>query len=145
MVEILYRSFLHVVSCWIDNKCAPGNSGRDVGLIPIQHVIRWPSNNQTLGQRKWFGPALYKWYTNVLCLLGQCPTHTKHWTNVGLMLAQRLRRWPNIKPTLVYWLMFAGWWWFDAGRYSLFFFQMSLRLTRSTSERSRTGKTRLIL
>ena len=29
------------------------------------------------------------------------PARTKRWTNVGLLLAHRLRRWPNIKPTLV--------------------------------------------
>ena len=29
--------------------------------------------------------------------------------NVGLMLDHRLRRWPNIKPTLVQSPMFAGW------------------------------------
>ena len=27
-------------------------------------------------------------------------------TNVGLMLGQRLRRWPNIKPTFVEYLVF---------------------------------------
>ena len=27
--------------------------------------------------------------------------HTRDWTNAGLMLGQRLRRWPNIKPALV--------------------------------------------
>ena len=29
-------------------------------------------------------------------------------TNDGLMLAHRLRRWPNIHPSLFQWLMFAG-------------------------------------
>ena len=28
------------------------------------------------------------------------PANTRYWTNVGLMLAHRLRRWPNSKPTL---------------------------------------------
>ena len=27
------------------------------------------------------------------------PANTTHWNSVGLMLAHRLRRWPNIKPT----------------------------------------------
>ena len=30
-------------------------------------------------------------------------------TNVGLMLAHRLRRWPNIKPTLVQCAVFTYW------------------------------------
>ena len=28
-------------------------------------------------------------------------TMVKHWTNVGLMLGQRLRRWPSIKPIIL--------------------------------------------
>ena len=33
--------------------------------------------------------------------------------NVGLMLAQRLRRWANINPTLGQRLVFSGEWWMD--------------------------------
>ena len=29
------------------------------------------------------------------------PVNTRHYTNVDLMLGQRRRRWPNIRPTLV--------------------------------------------
>ena len=29
------------------------------------------------------------------------PAGTRRWTNVGLLLGQRRRRWANIKPTLV--------------------------------------------
>ena len=36
------------------------------------------------------------------------PANTRRWINVGLMLVHRLPRWPNIKPTLVQCLMFAG-------------------------------------
>ena len=36
------------------------------------------------------------------------PANTRHQTNAGLLLAHRLRRWPNIKPTLVRCLVFAG-------------------------------------
>ena len=64
------------------------------------------------------GPTSYKWYTDVLCLLG---LHTKWvchhwpgnmgrcWTSAGLMSGQRRRRWSNIRPTLVQRLVFAGW------------------------------------
>ena len=38
----------------------------------------------------------------------QIPANTTHWNNVGLMLAHRLRRWPNIKPTLFQCVVFAG-------------------------------------
>ena len=40
----------------------------------------------------------------------QCPVtaNTRHWTNVGLMLTQRLRRWVYIKPTLGQRLAFSG-------------------------------------
>ena len=30
-----------------------------------------------------------------------------HWAGAGLMLVQRLRRWPNIKSASVEWLIFA--------------------------------------
>ena len=48
------------------------------------------------------GPTLYKCYTNVLCLLGQEDflSNIVHLFNVGSMLGQRRRRWPNIKTTL---------------------------------------------
>ena len=36
------------------------------------------------------------------------PANTRHWTNVGLMLGHRLRRRPNINPTLVQCLVFAA-------------------------------------
>ena len=34
--------------------------------------------------------------------------NTIHFPNAGLMLSQRRRQWPKIKPTLFYFLMFAG-------------------------------------
>ena len=36
---------------------------------------------------------------------------TIHCTNVGSMLGQRLQRWPNIVPTLVQCIVFAGFGW----------------------------------
>ena len=35
------------------------------------------------------------------------PANTRQWINAGLMLAQRLRRWPNISPALVQCLVLA--------------------------------------
>ena len=37
-----------------------------------------------------------QWYTNVSLF----PVNTIHRPNVGSMLGQRRRRWPNIEPTL---------------------------------------------
>ena len=49
------------------------------------------------------------------CLLQNChlylcmaPANAIHSANVGLMLGHRLRRWPNIKPALAEWIVFAG-------------------------------------
>ena len=57
------------------------------------------------------GPTLYKCYTNALRLLG-CPWQTLTIYSLanrdGLMLAQRLRRWTNIRPALGQRLVFAG-------------------------------------
>ena len=39
------------------------------------------------------------------------PGNTRRWTNADLMLAHRLRRWPNIKSALVQRLVFAGYFW----------------------------------
>ena len=38
------------------------------------------------------------------------PANTKHFPNIVLMLARRLRRRPNIKTTLVKCLVLAGYW-----------------------------------
>ena len=38
------------------------------------------------------------------------PVNTERWSNGGSMLAHRLRRWPNIDPTLGQRLVFAGVW-----------------------------------
>ena len=36
------------------------------------------------------------------------PVNTRHWSNVGLILDHRLRRWPNINPILLQCLVFTG-------------------------------------
>ena len=68
-------------------------------------------------------PTFTQHCVNVLCLLGDRYWFTSNarlhlittgrWNNVGLWLARRLRRRPNIKPTSCYrfniYLMFAGW------------------------------------
>ena len=40
--------------------------------------------------------------TNSKCQNTPYPANTKRWTTVSLLLAHRLRRWANIKPTLVH-------------------------------------------
>ena len=41
-------------------------------------------------------------------LIAYIPANTRRSPNVGLLLAHRLRRWPNINPTLGERLVFAG-------------------------------------
>ena len=43
-----------------------------------------------------------------LAVWGRRPANTRQWTNVGLMLAQCRRRWANIKPVLIQFIVFAG-------------------------------------
>ena len=58
--------------------------------------------------RRW--PNIRPTWINVSGLQGRCissgtwspakPANTRHWSKAGLMLTQRLSRWPNIKPAL---------------------------------------------
>ena len=45
----------------------------------------------------------------ICCLINRSRSRTRCWTNVVLMLAHRLRRWSNLKPTLAERLVYAGW------------------------------------
>ena len=46
--------------------------------------------------------------TRKACQGAIIPANTRHWAIVGSMLFHRLRRWPNIEPTLAWCLVFAG-------------------------------------
>ena len=54
------------------------------------------------------GPETQKditnYYNKKVAKYKQWPPGNRQWTNVGLMLGQRLRRWPNIKATLARYL-----------------------------------------
>ena len=52
----------------------------------------------------------YCWYMCAICRIcvSALPAHTRHWINGGSMLARRLRRRPNIDPTLIQCLVLAG-------------------------------------
>ena len=61
-------------------------------------------------------PALWRFWRSdclvhsPLCLhtsFTLCPADTRRWTNVGLMLVQRRRRWASLKPALVQCLVFS--------------------------------------
>ena len=52
--------------------------------------------------RRWHQVAI------IARLLQGYTANTRHSTNAGLMLAQHLRRWTNIKPTLVQRLVLTG-------------------------------------
>ena len=45
---------------------------------------------------------------NTLHYAGPNPTHTRHWSNAGLMLGQHRRRWDSIRPTSSQCSMSAG-------------------------------------
>ena len=63
-------------------------------------------------------PLTSEWRQNSAYMMGlqyhtrfdavRIPANTRRLTNVGLMLAHRLRRWATIKPTIVKGLVFAG-------------------------------------
>ena len=55
---------------------------------------------------RWIWVALSSRHENTTRI--QRPANTRHCTNDGFMLAHRLRRWPNINPTFVQRLVFAG-------------------------------------
>ena len=47
--------------------------------------------------------------TDLKCQLKKgLPKNTRHLAIVGSMMVHRLRRWPNIEPTIVEYLVFAG-------------------------------------
>ena len=51
----------------------------------------------------------------IICMMWSLK-NTRHSPNVGLMLAQRRRRWASISPTLGQWVVFAGDPWFHCHR-----------------------------
>ena len=53
-------------------------------------------------------PCCHWYFQCVVFVANNIPSNTIHSTNVGLMLGHRLRRWPNIKPTLGECILFAG-------------------------------------
>ena len=57
-----------------------------------------------------FCPIKCTRFTPLLLLARRIPADTRRWSNVGLTLAHRLRRWPNVSPTLDQHLVFAGIW-----------------------------------
>ena len=60
------------------------------------------TQRETLSLRHW--PNIKIRVSQRLVFVGKVPllavANTRHCLNVGLMLVQRLRRWPNIKTTL---------------------------------------------
>ena len=72
----------------------------------LGHQRHWTRYRQTviqamdelLGQYLWHWPRIEP---ALLChIVDAIPTSTARWTNVGLMLVQRPRRWTNMKPLL---------------------------------------------
>ena len=79
----------------------------NAGLMLVHRLPRWPNINPTLVKCLVFSENMNdnshqggKVDTSMYLYIQQASDDTR-WTNVGLMLGQRLWRWPNIKPTLV--------------------------------------------
>ena len=100
--------------------CDPGrrNPGRliDGSSLDIPH----PENQRTRDVEPmlgWCWPSVVDagttsnqhWFNVSSLLARDCPANTRLWTNDGIMFGYRLRRWPNIKPSLFQRLVFAGW------------------------------------
>ena len=68
----------------------------------IAHRLRrWPKIELILDHilaRAGWGPKLNQWWCQNESMGYPEPGNKRHWPNEGLMLGQRLRRWPNIKP-----------------------------------------------
>ena len=68
--------------------------------------LKWAPDEVMLWSMAKMSGDVLAW--SVSCLPCRGSANIIHWPNVGLLLAHRLRRWPNSKPALVQPLMFAG-------------------------------------
>ena len=81
----------------------------NIGLTLAPHLQCWPSIKATRCYTRYtplFGRREI-WRENIHQYPGESTNRT-HCTNVGLMLGQRLRRWPNIWLALFECMLFAG-------------------------------------
>ena len=81
-----------------------------VGVMVVHRLRRWPNIKPTFVQCLVFAVCLFLSLilVSLICIWHCCPANVRQRTNIGSMLVQRLRRWPNIKPTLVQCVVFAG-------------------------------------
>ena len=63
----------------------------------------------------------------------------RHTTNIGLMLVNRLRRWTKIKPILILYLLFAGYW--GLIRYHPFYITATLYTVHTPAVQRQTAVT----
>ena len=80
----------------------PPQTQRTQDVEPMS-IYFWPTVYEA-------GPTLNQHRLKVFCSLHRKgnPANTKRWINVDLLSAHRLRRWTNIKSTLVPSIVFAG-------------------------------------
>ena len=89
--------------------------------VRTQIYAKWPNGKpyEPWSPPRWPGTALFcsfrlnKWryrdtYVYSLAQSNTIPANTTRWNNNVLMLAQRLRRWPNIKTSLFQRTVLAG-------------------------------------
>ena len=72
----------------------------------IVYLYEWTKKRNVLNmktERRYQGPGCIATTT-----AGALPANTRHSPNVGSMAGHRLRRWPNMEPTVDERLVFAG-------------------------------------
>ena len=78
----------------------------------------WSYSNYVSPLKRWghVGLLLYPQFVCSVCVCAFCPSvcpihfrrsNTRRWPNAGLVLAHRLRCWPNISPVLGYRVVFS--------------------------------------
>ena len=88
----------------------PARRRSNAGLTLCHCRRRWPNVKPALAQSwlvRWVGRSWIGRVNKAGCFVWP-DCRPRLWPNVGLMLAQRLRRWVNINPTLDHRPLFAG-------------------------------------
>ena len=116
---MISRSFLHVKWSNLYKICFHNIIWRSVSMAHHKTSIRrfFPRKHYVdlMLFRCWTsvadgGPTPKQHWFNASWLLCHCSVSTRRWSNVDLMVAQRLRLWANIKSALVECLVIAGPW-----------------------------------
>ena len=90
-------------------NCSRRNVLSDSCLFTIfANILLCIRINQENYVREYIMPGCIMCMPTCLFIYKMIPVNTSCWANAGLMLAHRLRRWPNINPSLAQRVLFAG-------------------------------------